>query len=176
MKKNLIALLLAAPAIFLSGCEMESVYDEYDAWRVKNDEYLTTIDTEEFPPVSPDWAPRNTIYIKWHNDRSLTAGNLVPMSTSTVNCKYEMEDINGKSLGNSYKAATGDSVYQSQPNANITGFWAALTMMHVGDSVTVIIPYESAYGNQTRGSILPYSNLIYHIKLKEIVDFERPKD
>ncbi len=47
------------------------------------------------------------------------------MSTSTVNTKYEMEDINGKKLGNSYSVSTGDSVFQTVPNKTITGFGAA---------------------------------------------------
>lgn len=174
MKKNLIALVGAS--LILGGATscLKGEMDSYDDWRVENDRYISEIDLNEYQAVAPDWAPENKIFIKWHNDRSLTAGNLVPMSTSTIKTKYELENINGTKLGNSYSASTGDSVYKTTPNANIIGFWAAVTMMHVGDSVTVIIPYHSAYGNEIRGSITPYSNLIYRIKLKEICDFERP--
>ncbi|MDE6230570.1 MAG: FKBP-type peptidyl-prolyl cis-trans isomerase [Muribaculaceae bacterium] len=170
--------LIIAGTLLIAGASscIKGEMDDYDAWRVENDKYVSEIDLEEYQRVAPDWAPENEIFIKWHNDRSLTANNLVPISTSTIKTKYELENINGVSLGNSYTASSGDSVYQTVPNANIVGFWAAVTMMHVGDSVTVIIPYMSAYGNQTRGSITPFSNLIYRIKLKEVVNFERPSN
>ena len=48
--------------------------------------------------------------------------------------------------------------------------------MHVGDSVTMVIPYNSAYGENYNGRIKPYSNLIYRVKFKEIVAFEKPND
>lgn len=174
-KKFPLFVAVLASILSLSSCKMESVYDEYDEWREQNDIWLDETDFSDYVKVSPDWAPDCQVFMKWHNDRSLTAGNLVPISTSTVDCKYEFEDITGKSLGNSYRVAAGDSVYQSQPNQNILGFWTALTQMHVGDSVTVVIPYQYAYGSQLRGSIKPYTNLIYHVKLKKIVDYEKPK-
>lgn len=173
--RNFILPLLAGATLACVGTScLKSDVDDYESWKNENDAWLKTIDTNEYLKVAPDWAPENYIYVKWHNDRSLTEKNLVPFSTSTVKTKYEMTDINGKALGNSYTASTGDSVYQTQPQKNIVGFCAVLTMMHVGDSVTVIIPYNSAYGSESRGSILPYSNLIYHTKLKEIVAFEKP--
>lgn len=166
--------LVALPAFILCSCNLDGDFVSYDDWREENDRYTEAVDVSEFPPYAPDWAPLNTVYIKWHNDRSKTAANIVPISTSTVNVKYELEDINGKILGNSYSASTGDSIYRTTPNSNIIGFWETVTAMHVGDSVTVIIPYQSAYGDQTRGNIKPYSNLIYRIKLKSVEDYDRP--
>ncbi len=85
-----------------------------------------------------------------------------------------MEDIEGKSLGNSYSTTTyGDSIYQSRPNNNIVGMWAALTSMHVGDSVTMVIPAKSGYGASAVGSIKPYSALIYHVKMKSIPAYDK---
>lgn len=172
MKKTIILAAVAASAL-LSSC-LKSEVDELDDWRRENDAYLTKIDTTEYKKIVPDWAPFHSVYMKWHNDRALTQKNLVPMSTSTVRVKYEMENIKGESLGNSYKS-NGDSIYESTPNANIVGFWAALTSMHVGDSVTMIIPYPSGYGSQSMGSIKSYSNLIYHVKLVSMPYYERPK-
>lgn len=166
--------LFALPVCLLSSC-LKSDVDNYEDWRQINEEYLKNTNFSEYTRVSPDWAPEHSVYIKWHNDRSLTANNLVPISTSTVNIKYELEDVEGNTLGNSYNATAGDSVYQSTPNENILGMWIAMTTMHVGDSCTLIIPYASAYGAGATGNIKPYSNLIYHVKLKKIVAYERPE-
>ena len=118
--------MLAGAALLVSASAcIESDQDDYEDWRMQNDEFITKIDTREYKRVTPVWAPMNSVYIKWHNDTNLTRKNLVAMSTSTVNIKYEMEDINGKKLGNSYSMTTnGDSVYQSTPNQNIIGMWA----------------------------------------------------
>lgn len=167
------AAALTLPLLLLPSC-LKGEIDDLEVWKAENDKWLETTDFSGYERVAPSWAPQNFIYIKWHNDRKLTENNLVPMSTSTVKTKYEMEDINGKRLGNSYAASTGDSVFQTIPKNTITGFGAALTMMHVGDSVTIVIPYNSAYGSKTQGSIQPYTNLIYHTKLKEIVAYEKP--
>lgn len=175
MLKNKIILFLAAAALLVSATAcLEGESDAYDAWREKNDEYVANIDTQEYTRLTTPWAPSNPVYIKWHNDRSLTAKNLVPLSTSTVNIKYEMEDIEGKDLGNSYSSTTyGDSVYQSMPKENIVGMWVTMTNMHVGDSVTVIIPYISAYGARSTSSFDPYTTLIYHMKLMKVVNYEK---
>ena len=156
----------------LPSC-LDSDVENYDEWKKQNEEYIASIDLNEYERYVPVWAPEHAIYMKWHNDRTLTAGNLMPISTSTVRVKYELEDIKGNKLQNSYKA-NGDSIYESQVHTNILGFWAALTNMHVGDSVTMILPYQSGYGNYSSGSVLPYSDLIYHVKLVSVKAYERP--
>ena len=129
---------------------------------------------ESLHKVVPEWAPNDFVLIKWHNDRSLTEKNLKPLSNSTVNIKYEMEDINGKYLGDSYSMTQyGDSIYQSMPNENIIGMWVAMTSLHVGDSVTLVIPAGSAYGSASRSPIEPFSTLIYHMKMKGVPKYEK---
>lgn len=175
MQKNKIILFLAAAALLVSATAcLEGESDSYDAWREQNDKYVADIDTREYTRLVSPWAPSNPVYIKWHNDRNLTARNLVPLSTSTVNIKYEMEDITGKDLGNSYASTTyGDSVYQSMPKDNIVGMWVTMTNIHEGDSVTVIIPYISAYGARSTSSFDPFTTLIYHMKLMKVVKYEK---
>lgn len=158
----------------LSSCLGDSATEKYDAWRQQNDAYIAAINTAEYEKIVPDWAPQNSIYIKWHNDRSLTADKLVAMSNSTVDIKYELENIEGKKLENSYSVSSGDSVYRSTPNANVIGMWIAMTTMHVGDSATVIIPYPSGYGSANTSKVEPYSNLIFHMKIKSVEAFEKP--
>ena len=38
----------------------------------------------------------------------------------------------------------------------------------------MILPYQSGYGNYSSGSVLPYSDLIYHVKLVSVKAYERP--
>lgn len=171
--------LFIIPVLLLSLSSCLDDDDEtidYSAWRKSNDEYVTKIEnlTENgekvYTKVTADWAPQDYCLIKWHNDRSLTEKNLVAMSNSTVNIKYEMEDIEGNYIGDSY--SNTDSVYQSKPNQNIVGMWLAMTHLHEGDSVTLVIPSPSAYGIQARDPILPFSTLIYHMKLKKVVKYD----
>ncbi|MDE6236894.1 MAG: FKBP-type peptidyl-prolyl cis-trans isomerase [Muribaculaceae bacterium] len=173
--------LLPLATMILTGCMGDDkVEKQYAEWKTRNDQYIvefekaTASGSNGYTKIVPEWGPQNSVFIKWHNDRSLTERNLKPLSTSTVNITYAMEDIDGKSLGDSFSLTTwGDSIYQSQPNQNIVGMWAAMLEMHVGDSVTMVIPYTSGYGAQSRGGISPYSNLIYHVKMKDIPKFER---
>lgn len=170
IKKTLFVAGVLASVAF-AGC-IKSEADDYENWRKVNDAYTAAIDLSEYEKVTPEWAPLNSVYIKWHNDRRLTADNLVPMSTSTVVTKYELEDINGKKIENSYSRQ--DSAYVSAPNGNILGMWIAMTTLHVGDSVTLIVPYQSGYGAEVRSGLQPYTNLIFHMKLKGVKAFEKP--
>ncbi|MDE5846117.1 MAG: FKBP-type peptidyl-prolyl cis-trans isomerase [Muribaculaceae bacterium] len=113
-----------------------------------------------------------SILAQWHNDRSLTAGNLVPMDNSTVDIIYEGKYYNGVTFDSSFSQTTyGDSIYRCKPTDMISGFWAMLTNMHVGDSVTCVIPSSAGYGASS-SSLMPYSTLVFNIKLKSIYKYE----
>lgn len=168
----------------LSSClgDKDDVPSDYTEWRQRNIDYVdeAALLTEDglmvYEKISPVWAPGEFVLMKWHNDRALTQKNLTPLDNSLVNIKYEFENIDGDYWGDSYSSKTyGDSIYQSKPCQNIIGMWTALTNMHVGDSVTVIIPASAGYGSMERSPILPYSTLIYKVKLTEIVSFETGK-
>ncbi len=171
-------LLYFLPLLFigLTSCLGNDDDIDYTEWRKQNDDYVTKMEalTENgekvYTKITEDWAPQDFCLVKWHNDRKLTEKNLVAMSNSTVNIKYEMEDIEGNYIGDSY--STKDSVYQSQPNQNIVGMWLAMINLHEGDSVTLIIPSNSGYGYSYRDPIKPFSTLIYHMKLKKVVKYD----
>lgn len=171
--------LLPLLAVSMTACLDDKDSDYYSEWKKQNDEYLVNLQNEvdagtsEYTRIGADWAPRDNVYVKWHNDRTETEKNLSPMSTSTVDITYAMENIEGTALGDSYSSVTwGDSIYRSKPNQNIAGMWIAMLNMHVGDSVTMIIPYLSGYGAKENGVIKPYTNLIYHVKMKSIQKYE----
>lgn len=179
MKKYLFAILLLAPVV-LSSCLGDDEVD-YSEWEQENLEFVAQKEAETlngvkvYQKVAPSWAPSAFSLIKWENDRSKTEKNLVPLSNSLCRVKYDLDDIDGNRISDSYSSTSyGDSIYQTRPNQNIVGFWNALTMMHVGDSVTCIMPAIAAYGNTAYGSVKPYSTLVYHIKLVSIPAYEVP--
>ncbi|MDE7347259.1 MAG: FKBP-type peptidyl-prolyl cis-trans isomerase [Muribaculaceae bacterium] len=149
---------------------------DYTDWINQNEAYFTRMqDTigadgkKVFEKLEPVWAPGVTVLAQWHNDRSLTASNLVPMDNSTVNIKYEGRYYNGVRFDSSYSRV--DSIYTCSPNNMVVGFWTVLTNMHVGDSVTCVIPTNAGYGASSSG-VMPYSTLIFDIKLKSIKAYE----
>ena len=179
-------ILHAAAAMLIAPCLTSCLGDDdkkvdYSEWININETYMIhmedTVDAagnKVFKKLSPVWAPGPGVYVlaQWHNDSSLTASNLVPMDNSTVDVIYECSYVNGVVLDSSYRNTTyGDSIYRCKPSDNIVGFWTMLTNMHVGDSVTCIIPTTAAYGN-TSSSVIPYSALIYKMKLKRIYAYE----
>lgn len=167
-------------AIGLSSClgDDDNTYD-YTEWKQKNETYLAEQEAATdsngkklFEKIVPSWCPGVYILAQWHNDRSLTAGNLVPLDNSTVDVVYDCEYVNGVVLDSS-AAHSADSVSSFKPNGTIVGFWTMLTNMHVGDSVTCIIPMDAGYGVSST-KVMPYSTLIYHMKLKAIRSYEMP--
>ncbi|MDE7096656.1 MAG: FKBP-type peptidyl-prolyl cis-trans isomerase, partial [Muribaculaceae bacterium] len=176
----------AAAAILIAPCLASCLGDDnkkvdYSEWINLNETYLIQVEdsvdsagNKVFEKITPVWAPGTGVYVlaQWHNDRSLTASNLSPMDNSTVDVIYECSYVNGVVLDSSYKNTTyGDSIYRCKPSDNIVGFWTMLTEMHVGDSVTCVIPTTAAYGN-TSTSVIPYSALVYKMKLKSIYAYE----
>lgn len=171
-----LALIAASSLSSCLGDDDDSV--DYTEWISLNENYLSDKEAETddegnklYEKIVPSWCPGTYVLATWHNDRSKTEANLVPMDNSTVDVIYECSYIDGTMIDKSYSNTTyGDSIYRCKPSDNIVGFWAMLTNMHVGDSVTCVIPTNAGYG--TTGSVLPYSTLIYHMKLKAIHAYE----
>lgn len=176
-----VALLTLLLSPLMTSCLGDDSLD-YSDWKKRNEQYyadamaaLNPDGTPEYEVVTPVFAPGTTILMKWHNDRNATKNNLKPLDNSTVDCIYICGDIDNKYIDSSYATTTyGDSIYRTRPTKNIVGFWTALTNMHVGDSVTVVIPSAAAYGASLYGSIKPYTTIIYGIKLKGIPGYELP--
>ncbi|MCM1475590.1 MAG: FKBP-type peptidyl-prolyl cis-trans isomerase [Muribaculaceae bacterium] len=175
----LIASLLIAS---LSAC-MDDDDSDYAEWKISNEEYVKEAETQtengklKFEKITPSWAPATFALVRWCNDRSLTAKNLSPLDNSTIDMTYETADINGKVINSSYDLHTyGDSIYRTRPADMITGVRAVLPLMHVGDSVALVLPYSAAYGTTAYGSIPPYSTLLFKIKLVGIHAYEISND
>lgn len=178
--KYLYTILLSAILfVCLTSCFNDGDDDDkFDkkAWQQRNEAYVADAQQSgEYVTLTPPWAPQAISLVKWHNDRSLTAGNLSPLDNSLCDVKYECLDIDGTVIDSSYKSTIyGDSIYRSRPSSNITGFWYLVTQMHVGDSVTAVLPAISAYGATNYGDIKANTTLIYNLKLVGIPAYEIP--
>lgn len=174
--------VFAFSAMTLSSCLDDGDEEEYAEWKETNDNWMLAreIETDEEGNlvyekfVSPT-NPQGYVLMKWHNDRLLTQKNLKPLSNSTVDIKYKGRLITEEPFDSSYNRTTpADSIYRSVLNKNVEGFIIGITNMHVGDSATIIIPYTSGYGNTETGSIKPFSNLIFDVKLVDIPGYQIP--
>lgn len=179
MKKYLTFLSAAVAVVSLFPACMKETTEDYTEWREANEDFMAKKETEMtdgkavFTKIVPSWENGSFILMQWHNDRSLTEQNLTPLYNSTVKLIYDGELMDGTSFGSSADAAS-DAIYEAKPSENITGFATAVMNMHVGDTVTTIIPWQLGYGIIGSGDkIKPYSTLVFHIRLKEIVDFEK---
>lgn len=174
---------LALPSLLflLSSClnSDDDDYGDYEEWRTQNIEYIEKAESEtagggkRYEKVIPPWDQSSFVLMQWHSNRAETAGNLTPLDNSTVDLKYLLTNIEGDTIDSSYSQTQyGDSIFRCQPSNMVTGFWIAVTNMHVGDSVTAVMPYTVGYGAYGSSSVLPYSTLIFQIKLVGIPGYE----
>lgn len=175
---------LAFPSLLLalSSCLGDDISkNDYAEWRQLNNSYLeeaeaaTLNGNKLFEKIVPDWDKSIFTLMQWHNDRRQTIHRLSPLDNSTVDVVYMLTNVEGDTIDSSFALTeNGDSIYRCRPCDMITGFQLALTNMHIGDSVTTVIPYTAAYGVTGYGSIPPYSTLVFNIKLVDIPAFEIP--
>lgn len=177
--KNFGFLILPALLFVMSSCLGGDDTEDYSEWMKQNLSYLEEKEAEtesgkaKYEKIIPSWDKASYILLKWHNNRSETEKNLTPLFNSTCDVKYLLTNIKGDTIDSSYAIKQyGDSIFRCKPNEMVTGFAIALSNMHVGDSVTAILPYYTGYGAFGSRSVLPFSTLIFQIKLKSIYSFD----
>lgn len=181
-KLPLIALIAAVILALAPACKTddENIYETYREWREANENWLneqkvrTNADgTPYYETVVPSWNTGAYVLIHYFNDRTLTAGNLSPLSTSTIDTRYIVHYYNDVPLDSSYnQTSPAQGIFQTQLNAVIEGWTIAFETMHVGDTAEIIIPYESAYGTNLTTGVPPYSNLRFNARLVDIPYYE----
>ena len=97
----------------------------------------------------------------------------VPTASQEVKVKYEGKLLDGTVFDSSYKRS--DPITKFRCNQVIKGWTEALTMMPVGSTWELYIPYELAYGDADQGKIKPYSMLIFKVELIGIEGLEAEK-
>ncbi len=175
LKKFGFLLLPLSLAILTSCLDNDDESTDYTEWRTENSAYITAAEAEmlngqkRYEKIIPKWDPATFVLMQWHkrgNPNSIT-----PLDNSTLNVKYLLTTIKGDTIDSSYSKT--DSLFTCKPCDMITGFWAATTVMHQGDSVTAVIPYTSGYGIGGSGAVLPFSTLIFQIKLDSIIAYDK---
>lgn len=166
--RRLLPVLLMISLLVLPSCfNDDDNKNNYSEWRELNRLYFDSLSmaTQDgqlvYTSFTPVWDNSFAILLKWHNDRSETNNEITPLSTSTCAVKYTLTNISGDTLDHS-------NSFSCVPNNMITGFMAALTQMHVNDTVTAVIPYIAGYGAYGSNSVRPYSTLIFGIRLDSI--------
>ncbi len=183
MKKIINILFIAISCSLLSSCFEESQWDQFDEWRKTQDEWLQTELAKKdaagkpyYMTVPASFNKNAVVYLHFHNNTEETKNNLVPLYTSTVDMKYHGRIFTNEAFDSSYLSTSpADSVvrFNAQEDNLITGWVIALMNMHVGDSVTAIIPWNVAYGESGTGDIIrPYTHLIFDMKLVDIPMYE----
>ncbi len=185
MKKLLpiIALAGLALAAVTAACnsDEQTTWDKYSDWRELNNAWLADMQTKTnadgtpyYKVIIPDWNPATFVLIHYFNDRAETEGKLSPLYTSYADTRYIVRDCQGTGIDSSTLVnQTGvQGIYRSQVSGNVQGFAIALMDMRCGDTAEVVVPYGLAYGSQDRGTIKPYSNLQFNIRLVDIPNYE----
>ena len=176
MRKILFWILCLPLTFSFIACDDDNDNDTYKEWREENVDYINKeasrlVDGKNYyKRIVPGWNSALYVLIHYFNNTEETAGNLVPLETSTVAVKYKGMLYDGTPFDSSY--VNTDSLFVTKVTGVISGWQIALQEMHVGDSVDVIIPYQAAYGVSGSGSIPPYSTLKFGIKLVDIPNYE----
>lgn len=94
-----------------------------------------------------------------------------PKKGDKVELDFSANLLNGQFVGSTFDRPDKFSFVLGEGYA-IQGWEEIVPKMHLGERVKAIIPFELAYGEHSIGSIPPYSNLIYDIKLLKIISAE----
>lgn len=164
------------------GDDVKTTWEEYAEWRESNEQWLTeqaartnADGTPYYKKVSPDWNPGAYVLIHYFNNRSETEGNLSPLYTSTIDTRYFLHLYNGTACDSSVLSTDpAPGIFRTRLNETVQGWAMALSDMRCGDTAEVILPYGVAYGSQNLGTIPPYSNLRFNIRLVDIPYYEAP--
>lgn len=185
MRKFPLYLLLfgAAISLFVSCKDDDNndLWDSYIQWRDKNDAWMqeqqkrTNADgSRYYEVIVPEWDPAAYALIHYFNDRSLTEGNLSPLSNSTIDARYKGYLYDGTPFDSStLQTQYGPGIFRTRLNSVITGWTIAFETMRVGDTAEIIIPYQQAYGTTTGTDIPPFSNLRFNVRLVDIPAYEK---
>ena len=178
MKKILLYIMVSMALMAITSCLGNSVEDEYKSWREANDEWFARqkANTDYYTTVTAPWDVNSHVLMHWFNDTMVTRTQPRPLFSSTVDVKYRGMTKDATPFDSSYlRTSPADSILRTQLNATslIEGWSVALTRMHVGDSCRVVIPYTLAYGSYKMSEvILPYTALVFDIKLVDIYGYE----
>ena len=90
-----------------------------------------------------------------------------PVKGDKVEIDFEAKLLNGQSIGSTFGQDEKFTFVLGEGYV-IPGWEEIVPMMHLGERIQAIIPFEMAYGEHSVDQIPPYANLLYDIKLLKI--------
>lgn len=181
MKKIYYFLFLLIGTLSMTSClNDDTVYEDYEAWRLENEAFYTqmqdSIDPETEAPYYKEIVAENypAYKVLYHVITEGAADGKKPYYNSTVEVKYRGHLYNTTVPFDSTK--TG-STAQFAVNQVISGWTWALQNMTVGSKWEIVIPWQLAYGanGSTSGGVYiipPYSTLVFDVELVSIPKWE----
>lgn len=97
-----------------------------------------------------------------------------PVKGEKVEVDYDVYTLNGDLVGSSSRYDEVFTFVLGDGYA-IPGWEEVVPMMHLGDKVRAIIPFDMAYGEHSVFGMPPFTNLVYDIKLNKIYTVEEQK-
>lgn len=177
-----LAFLFVFLFLVLAACndKEQTTWESYTDWREANNAWLNDLMAKKnddgsayYKKIVPDWNPGSFVLIHYYNDRELTEGKLSPINTSTINVRYHVSLYEGTPVDSSSTlTANGPGIFRCRLNNMIQAWSIAIPDMRCGDTAEIICPYGVAYGSSGQGSIPPYSNLRFGVRLVDIPHLE----
>lgn len=141
--------------------ENKQASEQYLADNTKND----SVKVVNVVAKRPDNGQEIASFIQY---KVLKEGNgAIATDTNTVVVNYEGRLIDGTVFDSSYQRNQPYTVDMKRGGV-ILGWLEVLKRMPAGSVWEVAIPQELAYGNQDRGTIKPFSTLIFKIEVLEV--------
>lgn len=94
-----------------------------------------------------------------------------PVKGEKVELDFEATLLNGQQIGSTFGSDEKFSFVLGEGYV-IPGWEEIVPLMHLGERVKAVIPYEMAYGEHSVSGIPPYANLVYDIQLLKITTAE----
>jgi FKBP-type peptidyl-prolyl cis-trans isomerase len=107
------------------------------------------------------------------NGTKATSGSTVKVYYSVCDLEGKVYDTNIKSVAKKANIYDAQSLYQPYEfmvgsGETIAGFSEGVSLMHQGETATIIIPSKLGYGEQQNGPIKPFTTLIFTVELLSV--------
>lgn len=140
--------------------ETRRMEEKYGANKQKGAEYMASFQKEEGVITT-----ESGIAYKVLNEGK--ADGKTPTAMDMVRVHYKGTLVDGTEFDASSKH--GDEPVLFNVSQLVPGWTEMLQLMKEGQKVKVVIPHELAYGEQDRGTITPFSTLVFEMELVEVV-------
>ena len=174
MKSIKISILsLGFFCLVATSCGVSEVNNDLTAWKNTNDSYFTNMkDSTAYTLYTiPASSGGGSYYYKITTPG--VQSSISPVVGDQVVVNYRGKMVNGAVFDQTYSKTVIDSTSTPRTfydNQIIPGWTANLLQMKVGETRSIVLPQELAYGSVGAGSaISPYSTTIWVVQLIKVI-------